>query len=425
MKTTIVLALTLTAASAFAQQPAAPPAAPSMQVDARFSAWLGCWRLDDDLSGTGARMCITPEKNGVRLQTLVGAQKGIDEVVIADGAAHSIADADCKGTERAEFSSDGGRLFRTTEVTCGKDEPRTIKAVIFMAPGPAWINVQHVSGEASNINVRVQRYRRSANQLLANGTRAQQPDAQSAARTSADSTRWSIDDVIEANGKLPAEALQAALTEVRHKFDLNRKTLVTLDDAGVHEQVVDLMVALTYPEKFVVQRAGGSSAPSGVLTGGGWFDPLMTPMLMGGMADCFSPLGYGYRSYYSMCGSALYGYGLYDSYYGYYGPRQYGSYGWVHVGAAPGGGIGSVEPQAEGRVVAGRGFTQIRSRDAEPSPRINGGSNGAAWSGASSGGGASSGNGFSGSSSGGSSGGGSSSGGDSGARVAVPKGGGQ
>src|SRR6185436_860872 len=140
--TKILLALTLTATSAFAQQPQpAAPATPKASVDSRFGAWLGCWRLDDDLSGTGARMCITPEKGGVRLQTLVGTQRGIDELVIPDGIAHPITDTDCKGTERAEFSQDGSRLFRTTDVTCGKEAPRTIKSLVFMGPGPAWINV--------------------------------------------------------------------------------------------------------------------------------------------------------------------------------------------------------------------------------------------------------------------------------------------
>src|SRR5574338_807617 len=100
----LLLAFTLTAGTAFAQQPATVAVPPGAAVDPRFSAWLGCWRLEDDLSGTGARMCITPEKTGVRLQTLVGTQKGIDEIVIADGAEHPIVDAECKGSERAEFS---------------------------------------------------------------------------------------------------------------------------------------------------------------------------------------------------------------------------------------------------------------------------------------------------------------------------------
>ena len=134
------LALILSAGSAFAEQ--AP-------ADARFAGWLGCWRLDDDLAGTGARMCVTPDKGGVRLQTIVGTNKGIDELVIADGVSRSITDPECKGNEQAEWSKDNGRVFRTTNVTCGKDPARTIKTVTFMAPGPALVHVQHVIGDSA------------------------------------------------------------------------------------------------------------------------------------------------------------------------------------------------------------------------------------------------------------------------------------
>ncbi len=434
--TTFALALILGSGTAFAQTgvPAAPApraTAPAAQVDARFASWLGCWRLDDDLAGTGARMCITPEKNGVRLQTVVGTNKGIDELVVPDGVARQITDAECKGTEQAEWSSDGARVFRSTNVTCGKEPARTIKSVAFMAPGPSWISVQHVSGEAANTSVRVQRYRRAANQKLADGSTAQQPDTNAAMRTTQDQTRWSIEDVIEASAKLPAEVVQASLSEAHHGFDMNRKTLVLLDNGGVSDSVIDLMVALTYPSKFVVERRGASSAPAGITTGSGWFDPFMQGGLTGGINDCYSPYGYGYRSYYSMCGSRFYSPFGYNSYgynsfaYGGYGYDQYYN-GWVNVGALPpmiGSGNPAV-PQGEGRVVNGRGYTQIRNRESEPSPRSTSSGNGGGWGGGG-GGGASSGGYSSGSSSSGSSGGGSSSGGDSGARTAVPKGGGQ
>jgi hypothetical protein len=430
-KITFVLGSLLIAGSVYAQQPSPAPAA-AAQVDARFASWLGCWRLDDDLAGTGARMCITPEKGGVRLQTVVGTNKGIDEVVIPDGVARPIVDAECKGTEQSSWSQDGARIFRTTDVTCGKEAPRRVKTMAFMAPGPSWINVQQVSGAAAATSVRVQRYRRAANQTLADGSKAQQPDANTAMRTTADQTRWSIEDVIEASGTMPAAAIQAALTEARHPFPMNRKTLVTLDESGVDESVIDLMVALTYPERFVVERRGGSSMPSGVTTGSGWFDPFMSGSMAGSSFDCYSPYGYGYRSYYSMCGSpymySALGYGLYN-FYDYYNGRgynPYGHYGWVDLGQFPSVGATSNTPApAEGRVIAGRGFTQIRNRDAEPSVPRSGNNNGGAWSGAGgSSGGVSGGSGFSGGSSSGGS-GGSSSGGDSGARVAVPKGGGQ
>ena len=294
MKTTLILALTLTAGSAFAQQPAAPATkAPTAQVDARFAAWLGCWRLDDDLSGTGARMCITPDKGGVRLQTVVGTQRGIDELVIPDGVARPISDSECTGTERSEWSKDGARIFRNTVVTCGKETPRTVQSVAFLSTGPSWVNVQHVSGKLSNESVNVQRYRRAFNQKLADGTDAPQPDANLTARTTPEVTTWDIDDVIEGSSKVPVAVMQAALTEVHHPFDLSKKTLITLADSGVDSEVIDLMVALTYPSKFVVRRAGGDSSAVGVSMGSGWFDPFMSPMLMGAMANCYTPAAMG------------------------------------------------------------------------------------------------------------------------------------
>src|SRR5687767_15571892 len=107
---------------------------PAQKMDARFNGWLGCWRLEDDIAGTGARMCVTPDGAGVRLQTLVGTNRGLDELVIADGVTRTIADAECKGTETAEWSNDGQRVFRATQVRCDNEAARTIKTVAFLAP---------------------------------------------------------------------------------------------------------------------------------------------------------------------------------------------------------------------------------------------------------------------------------------------------
>ena len=391
------------------------------KVAPRLDNWLGCWRLEDDLAGTGARLCVTPEKDGVRLQTLVGAVKGADEVVIPDGTARPITDADCKGSERAEWSSDGQRVFRTIDVTCKNETPRTIKGVTFLAPGPMLVNVQHVTGQGATPGVRVQRYRRAATQTLADGSKATQPKTAMAI----DAT-WSIEDVIEASQKLPPEALQGALADVRQKFNINRQTLVALDDAGVPDSVIDLMVALTFPQRFIVDRVA-SSAPVGVTTGMGWYDPFMSPFLLRDpmMSSCYTAGGYyGYRSYYNNCGY-YYGYNMFSpfgSIYPYYDHYQSG--GWVAVNPNTGGGD-VVTPTGQGRVINGQGYTQIRERSPEPSvPRTSSRGDGSAsgWSGggSSNGGGVSS-SGYSSGSSSGASSGSSSGGGD---RVAVPRPGG-
>ena len=174
MTTTLLLAFSLAASAASAPTPPPVAQATTMQADARFSNWLGCWRLEDDLASTGARLCITPDNGGVRLRTVVGKINGADERVMADGLTRPIVDQDCKGTESAEWSRDGLRVFRHTDVTCGNEPPRKVSSIAFLSKGPSWINVQLVEG-GPNRTVRVQRYRRAADQTLADGTRALPP----------------------------------------------------------------------------------------------------------------------------------------------------------------------------------------------------------------------------------------------------------
>ena len=423
MSITLLLALTMSAApqAQITRSAPATPAAATAQTDARFAHWLGCWRLEDDLVGTGARVCITPDdQNGVKLQTLVGTVRGAGEAIVPDGVARPITDPECKGTDRAEWSSDGLRVFRYTDVTCGKDPARKVSSVAFLTGGPAWVNIQLVDGGPAR-SVRVQRYRRALDQTLADGSKAPLPSARMlAGAPPADGTDWNVDDVIEASARLPADAVQAAISEDRGPYELNKKNLVAMNNANVPETVIDLMIALTYPQRFVVQRAGGSSyAPSGISMGGGWFDPFMSPLSYSSMNDCY---GMGYRSYYSTCGSLYspYGYNGYGYNYGYGGSSGYypPSGGWVVIDPSP----ATPTASTEGRVVNGRGYTQVRPREAEPSPGRSGNiGNGAAYDGggSSSGSGGTSGvssQGYSGGSSGG-----SSSGGDSGARTAVPR----
>jgi hypothetical protein len=427
---TFAYACSLVGSIAAAQDaaPQAAPAAPTVQVDSRLAGWLGCWRLQDDQVGSNLRICVTPEQTtGVKLQTLVGGQKGTTQLVVPDNVTRPITDADCKGTEKSEWSKDGLRVFSYTDVTCGKESPRKLASVSFLMHGPTFVQVQFVESD-QNKSVRVQRYRRAADQTLADGTPAPKPAAALVMAAPSPDVPWDIDDVVEASGKLPADAVQAALTEVSGPFQLNKKTLLAMSDAKVAPSVIDLMVALTYPQKLVVNRAGSSysGGGSGISMGYGLYDPFMSPLIAASALypDCYSMYGFSYP----YCGSYLgyrpygyYGYGYYGGYYpGYPGYPYYGGGGWVVVDPNPG---QPAVPQPEGRAIKGLGYTQIRPREPEPAPRIgNTGGNGNATSGTSgtnsNSGGSNSGS--SGATSGGYSGGSSTGGGD-GARIAVPR----
>ena len=179
--------------------------------------------------------------------------------------------------------------------------------------------------------------------------------------------------MIEASGKVPAEAVQAAVAESKSRFVINKKSLVALADAGVSESVIDLMIGTRLsaalrrrtPRRRWRQRSARRHLGRRRLLRS---VPVAQHVLGGMYADCYGYNAWGYRSYYySMCGPyspyATYGYYGYGGYGGYY--PYYPGGGWVVVDPTP---PGTAVPAVEGRVVNGRGYTQVRPRDAEPAP---------------------------------------------------------
>jgi hypothetical protein len=404
MKITLLPAFLLVAGVAAAQStaPTAPARPEAAQVEARFARWLGCWRPEDDLE---ARVCITPDNPGVRLQTITAGKRTTDEALRGDGIARPIVEAGCKGTERTEWSKDNLRLFRYADVTCGTEGSRSVSAIAFFGRGPTWVNVEMVGGGDSRM-LRVQRYRRVIDQEPPDGTRVVQAVSEAAELRSGTEASWDVDDVIEASSRMPAEVVQAALTEARERFALNRRSLIALADGGVAELTIDLMIGLTYPKRFVVRRGESSSMTGGISTGSRSYDPFF--YWGSSYASCYSP-PYGYQSYYGGCGDYYY-----DNWYGNGG-------GWVPVEPGQPGPPTPPGRQPEGRVVNGHGYTQVWPREAGPTGSRGNGASGSAegGSGASSGGASTDTSGAS--PSGYSSGSSAGSSSDSGERVAVPR----
>lgn len=393
----------------FAQSsPAAQPSA----AEARWTPWLGCWQLTEEsvddgsamiarllgvpapttTANAGALVCVTPGADaGATMTTLVNNRAVLTETIVADGTQKPLTEPDCRGWQRAEWSTLGARLFASAEIACADQAPRKVSGMAMMIAGPTWIDIQMIESQGQT-SLRARRYRRAADQKPA-GTL---PSTARQATAMPLGLKLSIADVKEASAKVAPETLQAALLELRFGFDLNGKRLVELDGAGVPRSVIDLMVALSFPQRFVVERPTGGAASSWSYGGFDQMWPYYTDPYL--FTSYYAPFGYRY-------------WGRYDPYY-FQGP------GFVIVN--PGGGVSNPpEPSGEGRVVDGRGYTRVRRNEPEPSIGRTNGGNGSGSSTASSGS-SSSGSSSSGSSSGVSS-SGYSGGGGGGERTAQPR----
>lgn len=342
---------------------------------APWSAWLGCWELLDERGGLPAsasespngtrqrpRICVVPaEPDGISFDTYVGSERVLAQRVIGDGQPYPVADRECRGEQRTTWSSDQARMITTADVRCGAGGPRRITGLTMMAEGPTWVDIQHIEAE-SRRHVRVRRYARARDQQIPGESLlapAQGPRPLDSGRPLTPSgARLTVPALAEMAAKLPPEVVEAAVVEMGAGFPVNKRSLIALDEADVPERIIDLLVALSYPSKFVVDRPtpfSGFGSAGGFGPGGGFGTPWGGGLgLLGGAAWA----GYDDPYFWPYYASPI-GFGYWGGLNSMYLPAA----GYVLLGddAAAAAAAGPVR-SGTGRVVNGAGYTQVRPR---------------------------------------------------------------
>ena len=355
----------LVAATATAASAETPPA-PAQG----WQALIGCWEPVAPISAPlpdstrGHMVCVLPVDGSSSLDfvTIADGRATERERVDATGTRQPLTRDDCSGWQSAEWSAGGHRLFLRSELTCTGGLKRTSTGVISMPTTSEWVDVQSVAvGERRS--VRTLRYRETNNygavpaaEMAALGGR-QFSIGVSAARLAA-ATPVSAEELLDVTRRLDVAAVEGWLAQQQIGFRADAGQLVKLADAGLPSSLIDVVVALSYPERFTV-AAVEPKANNELLgpidrsygPGGGYYDPFWDPFY-GSRFD---------RRYYSP-----FGYSLYDGYGGY---GRYGRYGYG-VGYPSRPVVIIVTPDSAaaggGRVVKGRGYT--RRADTSPEP---------------------------------------------------------
>ena len=395
-----------------------------------WQAFVGCW---EPIPAPDAAIPDTSRAHLVSIVPVEGTP-AVDIVTVADGkvverervdatgAGTATRKDDCAGTQSAVWSTVGQRLYVKSDLTCEGGLRRKATGVISMTSMSEWMDVQTVA-VGDQKAVRVLRYReaRSSAAVPAEITAAlgSRPFSVSAARLAA-TAPVSTADIVDVSQHLDAAGAEVWLLEQKLAFKADAKRLVELRSAGVPGSVMDVVVALSYPDRFAIDinqreiatrpgepREVGSLGRSRVGYDGYGYDGY----------DRWDPYYYSRygRQYYSPFGYSQYGYG-YGAGYGWY-PGNRPIVIVVNGPATP------VEPKREGKAIKGRGYTRTGADDGgahAPAPDRRSGSGSKGNAGSSSGSGSSSG----GSASGESTSGGSSSGGSTGrtAKVRPPSG---
>ncbi|MCE2455217.1 MAG: hypothetical protein J4G12_05275 [Gemmatimonadetes bacterium] len=316
-------------------------------ADARWTSFLGCWEPVGETE-TDGMLCVVPYGTGVEIFTWAEGEKSTSDLLVADGVMRSAEIEGCTGEEASRFSDDGRRVFTRSTFTCAADARQESSGIMAITSANEWSDVHSVDVDGERI-AWVQHYRvASADRVAEAGLEDVTEGIGMAVRASRISASRPIDldDVAEATREVHGKAVEAWIASRGEGLDFDGGDLVALADAGVSPGIIDVMVAVSYPNRFVI----GTGDPEGI-------DEVVPDNRVAGYyPGLYGP--YGFRSYF---GDPYWNYGYYSRgawglyprspyYYGggYYNPGYYYPTRVV------------VEPRADGggRAVKGRGYTQ-------------------------------------------------------------------
>jgi len=288
--------------------------ASAQDVDSRWLPWLGCWETAEG-GAEAPLLCVRPlpDGQGVEMTTWSEGELVSSEVMIADGVPREVDREGCRGMEQAWFSGDGRRVYMDSEYVCEGESPWAAKGVLAMVNPMEWVDVKvvEVSGQRMPWTLRYRMARASrAAEVGMEDVVAARAMAVRGARMEA-SAPLMEDHLVEVVGEVGPEALQALLVERGDRFGVDAGMLVRLADAGVPGAVIDVLVALSYPDRFVVD-AGDVEELERARTYAGYPMPYAGPYRRPFWSPFFyDPFYYGYGGY------GMYGFG---GHWGYYRP---------------------------------------------------------------------------------------------------------
>ena len=286
--------------------------------DNRWLPFIGCWEPVAEGSEAGL-LCFRPSEGGVEMTSVVAGDVVATEQLLADGQQRPIVAEGCDGWESVSFSEDGRRAFTRSELVCGTDSRSGTGVMALVAPN-RWLDVRALDVQGEKV-AWVQEYALvGPNRLVEEGIDDPEEGLAMSVRPArmAAATEIGLDDVTEAAGRIDSEAVVAWIVAHQDRFDFDGDELLRLADSGVPESVIDVVVAVSYPKRFVVapERAIAEADPEFM----GRRIPIMVGYGYSPFGYSYSPFGYGYSPYgYSSFGFG-YGYG-----YGYGGGYGYGA----------------------------------------------------------------------------------------------------
>ena len=228
--------------------------------DSSLSPWFGVWSITDEGSSTGTASNLkntveirpTSDRKGLQITRKSPNQPEVSEVLIPDGTRTPLNSQNCTGWQTFKWVPGAGSILGSSEVTCkGSGTLATSTLKTFVAPDQM---IEVLSVEAvgrTGVAVRHLQYERD----LAPAPDSQAPWSAVEGRIAL-SAPWTVDAIIQLSKSADTPALQAALMEKKVRLNLTSGSLKQMQAAKLPKEIIDLTVALSFPDQFHIEKNG-------------------------------------------------------------------------------------------------------------------------------------------------------------------------
>jgi hypothetical protein len=240
-------------------------------ADPGWLAWMGCWS-PTDIQNTAqenlASLCIvnSEDATGLDILTIVNGSVLERRAVGLNGIPKEITSEECDGTEVFTFSDDGRHIFLETNFFCAGGQ-RKETGIMTMTSPQEWLEIRAIEIGGQTIPW-VLRYGIASQEVF------QTAGVEETVTRSAQLTRMSylspltLANVVEAGSKVDPQAIEAWVLENAKPFSLNGDILKQMSFSGVAPNVLDAVIAVSFPNEFVLERfaldTNGESERSGL-----------------------------------------------------------------------------------------------------------------------------------------------------------------
>lgn len=250
----LAMAFFLWAGTAAAEEPGDGGGSP-------LSAWTGIWTIVDHTKDSPAAdgspestVEIRPTADGTGLEIIrrVQDQRDIKETLILDESRRPVETHECSGWQSAGLLAEAGVIIVSSEMNCKETGSiATTNFRIILGPELMADILALNSGGQTRLATRKLALERDLPQEegLAPGW------VTVAARTEA-AAPWELDTIIRLSELVDDRVLQAALMEKEAELNLTTDSLKQMKKAKLSTPVIDLLVALAYPDQFHVEKNG-------------------------------------------------------------------------------------------------------------------------------------------------------------------------